>query len=92
MVRGVTGLLAFDMPGNPRQLMRKVTLSATKHDLYIESDPTTVHIEDVEIDRSGDHTFFWGRLAEDHTAISGDMRVTVPAGTRASFVAARKET
>ncbi len=90
-VSGVTGLLAFDLPGQPRRVLRNVSIEVTGDTaMVVQTMPDPARLEQVQMHRHGDKTLFSGRLADTYRVKTGEMTMTVPAGTRTTLAAMRR--
>ncbi len=86
---GVTGMLAFDLPGMPRKVLRKTRIEAQPDgSLAVMSDDRALLVG-VTVERRPTQTLFRGTLTHEYNVTSGDLSIDVPAGTQATLTALR---
>ncbi len=86
---GVDGMLAFDLPGMPRKVLRKTRIEAQEDGTLAVMAGDRALLLNVTVERRPSQTLFRGTLSHDYRVASGDLVIDVPAGTQATLVALR---
>ena len=89
--RVVDGMLAFDLPGLPRKVLRRARLEVAGTGRLAVYVGDTAVLGDVKVDRREDKTLFTGRLGTQYRITSGDLTIDVPEGTQATLVALNRD-
>ncbi len=85
--RVVDGMLAFDLPGLPRKVLRRARLEVAGTGRLAVYVGDVAVLGDVKVDRRADKTLFTGKLSAQYRVASGDLVIEVPEGTKATLVA-----